>query len=263
MILALDVWAQFGCWGTTALSTGNTAKRETQLPPGKAAIAGILGAAIGIQRDALPGLAQEIRVACRTDAMPSRQPSSDYESTRRIYVLQNEDKDAPKTSRFEDLRALDKINRGAATGSILSTREYWSAGGWTVFVAGEAALLSRLEAGLQSPCYPVFAGRRSCSLAFPPAPVMLSSDGLAEAVRGHPGLHARLQEPILKAALAGWRTVKSGVMHWEDGFPGAMPAMTRRLVRQLPLPVPLGGGQPRHLLRLFGEYVECSVPGVN
>jgi len=193
--------------------------------------------------------------------MPSRLPSPDYESTRRSCAPQNWTAAASRTSRFEDIREIEKLNGGAPSGSILSTREYWSAGGWTVFVAAEQPLLEEMDDALRSPYYQVFVGRTCCSLAFPAAPALLPVDGLTEAVLAHRGLHIRIEDPILREAILQWRTVKSGVLHWEDGFPGVPPAMTRRLVRQIPYAVPQQDDSPRHRLRLFGEHVECSAPG--
>jgi CRISPR system Cascade subunit CasD len=259
MILAFDVWAVFGTWGTAALSASNLARRETQLHPGKAAITGIVGAALGEPRDLLPDLAQQVLVACRTDAMPNRMPRPDYEATRRTLVSQTRPGER-RTTRFEEMRDFARANGGPG-GSIQSWREYWTAGGWTVFIAASGDLLRRLNDAIRSPVYPIFAGRRSCHLAFRPAPVLLPVDGLDEAVRRYPGLHARLSEPVLLAAISAWRTNKDGPLHWEDGFPAPPPAMARRSVRQFPLPIRRGDNQPHHLLRRFGEYTECSAPG--
>lgn len=261
MILAFDVWATLGSWGTPSLSSSNIARRETQLHPGKSAISGMLGAAVGIQREDLPTFSRQFKVSCRSDAIPSKLTTPDYESTRRGDILQNSNHEAKRTSRFEDIRSLNELNGGNASGSILSTREYWSAGGWTVFVHGDDGQLAELARALLSPHYQVTAGRRTCPLAFPLAPILLPTDSLSEALKAHTGLQSRLSEGPLKEAISNWRLQRNGPLVWEDGFPGAPRSMTRRLVRQIQIAPPKVGSARRHLLRLFGEYTECGCPG--
>lgn len=266
MILAFDVWAMHGFWGAPALHSANTGQRETQLHPGKSAVAGMLGAALGIERRDLPELCALLRVACRTDAVPNRQASPDYESTRRSLILQHEhphDAEARPTTRFEDLRAFERVNGGQPSGSILSKREYWTTGGWTVFVHAEAEVLERMEAALVSPWWQIYAGRTCCPLAFPPGPRILDTGTLDEACRMHPGLHRRL-DSALSRGIAGWRVVANGAVHWEEGFPAAVRPLARRPVRQQLLPDPCRDpeGRARHLARRFGEYVECWIPSM-
>ena len=59
-------------------------------------------------------------------------------------------------SRFEELRHMDLLRGGEKAESVLSTREYWSAGGWTVFVSGADELLLSLfiEFVAKNPAWP-------------------------------------------------------------------------------------------------------------
>ena len=262
MILAFDIWALYGTWGTTSLTSSNTARRETQLYPGKASIVGLLGAAAGWGREELGEMARLLSVATRTDAQPLRDSKPDYESTRRVLVAQS-DMTMPPATRFEELRALLRKNGGKAAGSILSTREYWVAGGWTAFVSSpDERLLEGLCKSLKAPRWQLYAGRTCCPLCFPVAPLLLEADDLARAADMHPGLQHRL-DGLLAVSLKDWRLVRRGMLTWEDGFPCSLPAVTRKTTRQQPLPVPGESNEPRHTVRLFGHLVECSAPQPN
>jgi CRISPR system Cascade subunit CasD len=263
MILAFDVWATLGTWGTPSLSTGNVSRRETQLHPGKSAVIGLLGAALGTARSELPGLAERVRVACRTDASPSRLPAPDYESIRRVAVPTDDSGQPRRTSRFQELRHMEVLRGGTKAGSILSWREYWAGGGWTIFVDGEVGLLRDVCNALRAPQYPLYAGRRCCPLAFPTDPILLDGPGLSSAVRARPSLRDRLAEPALRGALNQWKRPTGTPLIWEEGFSLPPRAMARRLVRHQPVNAPSKGQNgPAALLRLFSEYVECSAPSV-
>lgn len=261
MILAFDVWAHHGTWGLPSLTASNTGIRDTQLHPGKAAVVGILGAALGQPRESLPDLAKRVRTACRTDAQPSYDAVYDYEATRRVFTPQADNPDAPRTTRFEEMRALELLPGGRSAGSIISSRQYWTAGGWTVFVSAEADLLSALRNALASPRMQLYAGRRVCPLAFPPDPQILDVESLVRAAALRPPLQKRA-EPALREAVAGWRLCCAGPLRWEEGFPGAPAPIGRVTVRQVPIAPPRpNDNKPRHLLRLFAEHIECFAPG--
>lgn len=256
MILAFDAWAVMGTWGIPSLLSSNGGARETQLHPGKAAVCGIVGAALGSPKEDAHILASRLRVACRTDASPTRQPY-DYESIRRI---SQSDSGVPM-SRFQERQAFDRLHYGSPTGSIIHSREYWSNGGWTVFIHGDDILLDQVRKGMQSPFYATYAGRRCFPFCAPHSPHLLDTPELAQAVTLARPLHARVRDECeaMADALAAWRLQSAGYLYWEEGFPAGMQAMARRPVRQCPLQshnLP----EKQHPMRLFGEHVECSAP---
>lgn len=198
--LAFTLCAPYGAWGAASLSSATTAYKATELDPPKSALVGLLAAALGLERAGLAALAQSVLVAVRVGVRPERDPKPDYHTITRAAPPEGRD----RWTRFEELRA-HLAGRGES-GSLLSRREYWACGLWTVavVVAADAPWSADLLAqALRAPRWTLYAGRKSCTLGLPPDPEVIVDAGGPMAALGrygwpwerHPGLAAVL-EPL-------------------------------------------------------------------
>ena len=142
--------------------------RDTDREPGKSAAIGLVGAALGMERDddVMLGSLRSLSVAVRVDRTGSL--LRDYHTAgggsfrdRRHYVVDG------------------------AGDCIPSERYYLQDAAFTVALSGEDDLVERVASALRSPRWPLYLGRRAC---VPSCPVLLGVvDASAhEAVRNAP-----------------------------------------------------------------------------
>lgn len=256
--LCFTVMAPYGSWGAASQPSATTAWKATELDPPKSAILGLLGAALGLERDRLGPLSEAVRIAVRTGLRPTRDPRPDYHTVGRA----RRPPDRDRWSRFEELRTA--LSGRDHAGSLLSAREYWSCGLWSVALAATAddagddagndaaaPLLDRLETALRAPRWPLYAGRKACTLGLPPDPEILVAAGPAAALgeyrwpwERHTGLRSAL------APLIRWKDERGDVesLAWDEDYPGApSPAggtvVQRVWRRDRPDPLLLPGGR--------------------
>lgn len=220
--LCFTLAAPYGAWGAASAPSATTAWKATELDPPKSAITGLLGAALGVERTGLAALAAAVRVAVRTGVRPVRDPMPDYHTVSRAH----RPPDRTRWSRFEELRpVLSGLVEG---GTLLSLREYWSCGVWAVAVAvpgdvsGES--LQRLAAALRTPRWPLYAGRKSCTLGLPPAPDIITTEtGPVEALMKHTWPWDREGLKTLLAPLKALHDQQgaAGALAWDEDYPGA------------------------------------------
>lgn len=243
--LVFTLHAPHGAWGAATLSAANTAWRATELAPGLSHVVGLLGAALGWPRERLGALAEGLHLAVREVIAPVRDPAPDYHTI------------TPPTpppvrvkrgwTRWEELRPA----LGAAGGSVLSWREYWTGGLWLVALHARADAepgLDALAAALAEPCHPLFAGRRACPLGLPPDPELVREPGPAEAF-------ARYRLPWERhPELRSWIEKATGAtLLVDEDYPGRPPH--RRMLERRDRPLPG--------LRRFGTrgVAECVLGG--
>lgn len=256
--LCFTLCAAYGAWGVS-LSSATTAWRATDLDPPKSALVGLMGAALGLERPHLGDLAAAVTVAVRTGSRPTRESRPDYHTVSRA----RKPRDRTRWSRFEELRpALSGLEH---PGALLSRREYWSTGLWTVAVAAAPDLLARLDGALQQPRWVLYAGRKACTLALPPDPQTVVAPGPFVALEAygwpwtrHPGLEMLTAErhglPPLTAPFGADELLLA-----DADYPGLPADGLRRTVRRrdLPDPLPLAGGR---IYQRFQERVEVQLP---
>ncbi|HYE00983.1 MAG TPA: type I-E CRISPR-associated protein Cas5/CasD [Alphaproteobacteria bacterium] len=254
--LCFTLAAPFGAWGAASPSSATTAWKATDLDPPKSAIVGLLGAALGCERAALGGLAGRLRLAVRTGIRPEREPRPDFHTIARARRPEGRH----RWSRFEELRGA--LAGQVQDGALLSRREYWSCGLWSVALDGPAELLAQLKAALRTPRWALHAGRRSCTLGLPPDPRLVTAPGPMAALEAYgwpwdrrPELHDLLKG--LKARMGG--AAASGELAADADYPGLpRPALARQIRRRdLPDPQALPGGR---IYQRFAERVELRLP---
>lgn len=161
-------------WGEIAVGE----YRPTADRPTRSAIVGLISAAIGIRRDEeerLRTVAEGYRFAFRMNASgliirdyhTSQVPTSGTGRNR---------KDFP-TRRDELLDQTVKIT------TILSSRDYQCDNSFTVFVTAMDSApysLEKIQKYLQEPVFTLSLGRKSCPLALPLNPVIVTADTLSE-----------------------------------------------------------------------------------
>lgn len=154
-VLAFDLRAPLCAWGTGGVSTVTT-----QPTPTWSAIAGMIGAALGIERgdSRLVRIAQDYGMALRV--VRPGDCLSDY------HTIAN-----PKGTVALDRRARTRRDEmemsGRDANTTITRREYMSDAHYRIFIVPLAPALHSLESiksALRTPVYPLYAGRRSCVL---------------------------------------------------------------------------------------------------
>jgi CRISPR system Cascade subunit CasD len=219
--LAFTLAAPYGAFATS-FSAANVALKPTQLDPPKSAIVGLLGAALGRKRLALNALADGLFVAVRTGVRPRPDPKADYHTVTPPHFPREEG----SWTRFEELRPSADLRRRASTGSILSRRNYWQGGLWTIALARRGTRGPSLEEiweALTKPCWLLYAGRKACGLGLPPDPIILDSRGPTEALDayGWPWTrHPELSGPLSQLLIAV-NAARQFELRYDVGYPGA------------------------------------------
>jgi CRISPR system Cascade subunit CasD len=228
--LVFTLYAPLGAWGSPSLSAANAAYKATELDPPRSAMLGLLAAALGLTREREAELDPETRLAIRVDIPPTRDPKPDYHTITKARFRGTTLEGRTRWTRFEELRS--HLIGGDDSGAILSRREYWTMGLWTVALArthSAPPTLHVLAAALALPVWPLYAGRKACALGLPPDPEVLDADGPVAAMNayGHPWT----RHPILAGALTPLRQAAAAQTQrrllFDPDYPGApLPAKT-------------------------------------
>ena len=240
--LLFTVQAPLGAWGSASSSSAIQAHKPTELDPSRSALIGLLAASLGWPRQRLAEVDATVRLAVRVDRTPDREALPDYQTATPARAP----KDRERWTRLEELR--DHLSGTAkSSGSILSWREFWTNGCWTVAaLATDVASpsLDDLHHALVTPRWPLFAGRKAFTLGLPPDPELVEAPDLAAAFASygppwhrHPTLRQRFEKSLdAHAQMANDRLL------FEADMPGA-PIPERRVVRRdRPDPARMGDG---------------------
>ena len=163
--LLLTLRAPLQSWGTHA-AVGEM--RPSADHPGRAAVAGLVAAALGIRRenpDALLKLHQSLRLAVRCDKFGGR--LTDY------HTAQTPPSTGKRIFRTRRDELVTQLNRNETLNTVLSRREYLIASAFTacLWLEGEAGhSLDEMRDALLHPRLPLYLGRKSCPLGFPLLP---------------------------------------------------------------------------------------------
>lgn len=231
--VVFTLFAPLGAWGAPNLSAANAAIKHTEFTPTRSALVGLIGAALGISRSGIPDLSAEVRFAYRTDIHPRLQPKPDYQTITQGRVPRS---GADTWTRHEEIRAAELAG---VEGSILSKREFFDTGLWTVSVhlKGPRHTPEALVDALASPVFIPSVGRRAFTLGLPADPAIIDGSGPVEAIGAY-GLpwtrHPDLKNPWLAPLVQLWQSQGLGdrrPLCWDDGYPGA-PAWDRSVERR-------------------------------
>ena len=237
--LVFTLAAPFGSFAVTR-SAANAAVKPSVLEPPKSALVGLLGAALGWERERLGGLSDAFHVAVREGLRPRPDPIWDFHTITKPVRPPG----GGSWTRFEELRGRALQDLKGPAGSTMSRREFWSVGLWTISLARTGSggpSLTEVQAALCRPHWPLFAGRKAYALGLPPDPEIVQAAGPAAAHTSygwpwerHPDL-AGDGTPLaaLRAARGNWSRVQ---LLFDVGYPGA-PAFDSEVERaDLPFP---------------------------
>lgn len=138
--------------------------RATDREPSKSGVLGLLGAALGMERDDDAQLARlcRLQMAVRVD-----RPGT---------ILRDF-----HTAGGGSFRGSPRYFVHGTSNCVPTTRYYLQDASFTVALSGDDDELTRLEAAMRSPRWPLFLGRRSCPMSTPPV-LGLVDGGAAEAI---------------------------------------------------------------------------------
>ncbi|MFZ1429013.1 MAG: type I-E CRISPR-associated protein Cas5/CasD [Geminicoccaceae bacterium] len=255
--LLFTLYAPMGAWGSPSLSASNAAFKTTEIDPTRSALVGLLGAAMGWGRHQLGVLDTDLAFAVRVDLAPSRDPKPDY------HTITPADPPAGRErwTRFEELRC--HLVGSEAKGAILSRREYWTNGLWTVAVHSSGSpTVHELAAALADPIWPLSAGRKAFALGLPLEPMVIQAENLATAFHGY-GLPWTRREGLLTVLSPLIQAVppNGGTrLMLDTDYPDAPPLL--RLTERRDRPDP-GFSQDNRLTRRFRvrSVAEALLPG--
>lgn len=172
-LLIFRLFGPFASWGEAAVGE----VRPTATRPTRSALLGLLGAALGLERDAGDGphleLSAALRFAVRIDS-PGL-PAVDYQTIN----YRKPDRKELMPTRADELRV-----RRDLLSTTQSWRHYRCDAVFTVAAAATGAAgpsLGTLREALDRPVFPLSLGRKSCVPALPLGPELLAAESLAEA----------------------------------------------------------------------------------
>lgn len=222
--LVIRLYGPMASWGEIAVGES----RHSAVHPSRSALLGLLGAALGIERDDDAGqaaLSAGYRFGGKLVSVGM--PMRDYHT---VQAPAQQRKVTYQTRRQE---LMDK----SRLGTVLSAREYRCDSLCLVAIEalpGARHSLDELAEALKKPIFPLYLGRRSCPLALPVAPNITPAKSLKEALDSAP------QKSLLDLARTG--TASSGDWpsradqaafkfrpsaqryFWEQGMEAGMPA---------------------------------------
>ncbi|OMH30527.1 type I-E CRISPR-associated protein Cas5/CasD [Motiliproteus sp. MSK22-1] len=163
--LVFRLYGSMASWGEVAVGES----RHSANHPGKSALLGLLAAALGIRRDderQQAMLSQNYRFAVKQ--LSAGQLMRDYHTTQ---VPDSVGKYRYRTRRDEVVMGRNRL------GTVLSTREYRSDSLALIAVQADSdalASLPELVEALRKPVFHLYLGRKSCPLAAPLAPLLIT-----------------------------------------------------------------------------------------
>ena len=200
--LLFQLQAPLAAWGDVAVGQ----YRGSREHPGASALIGLLGAALGLQReDEVAHAALRDGYAFAVGVVSSGQLLRDYHTAQ--VPGRSDMKGRPHRTRRDELSLpRHELN------TILSTRDYRQEGAWAIAVqalAGAPHSLVELAQALREPRFVLYLGRKCCPPAAPLAPQV------AEAESAHTALATYLAAADPPAALRS--------LAWSDGMEAGLP----------------------------------------
>lgn len=213
--LVFHLYGPMAAWGDIAVGE----YRPSFAHPSKSAIVGLLAAALGIRRDEEEdqnSFANACSFAVRVDAMGTL--LRDYHTTETP-------RGSGYTTRRREIFAVQgqKQSERKFEGTILSKRDYRCDAVYTVAITlreDSAVSVTELADALRKPVFSLYLGRKSCPLAYPLFPQVISAANVKEALR----------EALVPDDLKSLIQEKSCLVYWEGEQGGYVreQVMTRR-----------------------------------
>ncbi len=170
--LVFRLYGPMASWGQAAVG----GERPTGMAPGRAALLGLIGAALGVKREDTSGQKQlfdELQVAVKQ--LSAGTLMRDYHTVQ----TPSTDKKHRHFTRKSEL-SVSKLN------TVLSSRHYRQDGVWIVAVylkeGAKHLTLEQVQERLKRPIYPLYLGRKSCPPALPLEPQVVQAETLKQAL---------------------------------------------------------------------------------
>lgn len=200
--LVFHLYGPMAAWGDIAVGE----YRPSFAHPSKSAIVGLLAAALGIRRneeERQKNLAEACSFAVRVDAMGNL--------LRDYHTIQVPSSGTGRNRRTFNTRRAELAESDLNT--ILSSRDYRCDAVYTVAITLREDLtcsVKDLADALRKPVFTLYLGRKSCPLAFPLSPLVISAETVKEAISKAPvpeELHGLLKE---QSSLVYWEGEQGG-----------------------------------------------------
>lgn len=208
--LVFRLYAPLASWGEAAV--GET--RPTSTYPGKSALLGLIGAALGVRREDDAG--QKALRESFSVAVKQRSEGTLMRDYHTVQVPPTKAKVRYSTRKDELSAPKSDLN------TILSARDYRCDGLWTVacWLTPESRwTLAELQQALEMPHFCLYLGRKACPPAAPLAPKVVACSTLKDALDSEfPPLNGR-NEAVEKALRLSGRALYAweGDIHHLDG----------------------------------------------
>lgn len=195
--LVFHLYGPMAAWGDIAVGE----YRPSFAHPSKSAIIGLLAAALGIRRDEeekQKNFAAACSYAVRVDAMGTL--------LRDYHTIQVPSSGTGRNRRTFHTRKAELAESDLNT--ILSSRDYRCDAVYTVVITlldGAPYSVKNLAEALRKPVFTLYLGRKSCPLAFPLSPVVITAESVKAAMSKAP-VPEELNSMILE---------KSSLVYWE------------------------------------------------
>lgn len=181
-------------------------RRGSDTWPGRSALIGLLGAAMGTRRNDTAGQAALADLSFAVGALNTGVPLRDYHTVQTV----------PRTHKRPATRAaaLRAADSKGDLNTLITQRDYRCGVLYTVALWGGGVPLSSLKAALERPHFVLYLGRKSCPLSALTCPRIVSAADPVEALR-----HAQLphwhEGPTVPAFIAS---------DWTDAIAGYEPS---------------------------------------
>lgn len=202
--LVFQLIAPLASWGDVAVGQ----YRGSRDAPGESALVGLLGAALGVQRDDEPAH------AALRDGYALAVGTVDSGSLLRDYHTAQVPGRSDLKGRLQRTRRDELAIPKHQLNTILSTRDYRQGGEWMVAVQamhGAPHELAALERALREPRFVLYLGRKSCPPAAPLAPKIIDADSAHSAILGW--LQVAGSSATLRSLAWGERTTAGTAVH--------------------------------------------------
>ena len=171
--LVFRLYGPMASWGEIAVGEN----RHTAAYPSKSAVLGLIGAALGIRRDDTEG--QQALFSGYKMAVKMLSAGSLLKDYHTAQAPDSVGKFRYRTRRDELVLGKDRL------GTVLSSREYRTDAQAIIAVALENSArwdIQTLQQALLKPKFHLYLGRKSCPLAAPLQPEVISADGYYQAL---------------------------------------------------------------------------------
>ena len=184
--LVFRLYGPMASWGEIAVGENRHSARY----PGKSAILGLLGAALGIKRDDIDN--QNALFSGYTMAVKMLSGGHLLKDYHTAQAPDSVGKFRYRTRRDEIVAGRDRL------GTVLSSREYRTDSEAIVVLASSptaAWSLELLQQALLKPKFHLYLGRKACPLAAPLQPELIEADGFFNALESYQSKELLIDQP--------------------------------------------------------------------